>query len=62
MASTKDSDSPEQQSTDATLDVVGVGNAIVDALAHATDGQIAQLGLAKGADDADRCRPRPRTP
>ena len=57
MASTKDSDSPEQQSTDATLDVVGVGNAIVDALAHATDGQIAQLGLAKGAMtliDADR--------
>jgi len=31
-----------------TLDVVGIGNAIVDVLAHETDGGIAGLGLAKG--------------
>ena len=35
--------------THPTHDVIGVGNAIVDALAHASDAQIAELGLAKGA-------------
>src|ERR1700687_4441615 len=32
----------------ATLDVVGIGNAIVDVLAHADDGFLAAHGLAKG--------------
>ncbi len=43
--------------TDATLDVVGVGNAIVDVLAQTDDSQLAELGLEKGAMtliDADR--------
>lgn len=31
-----------------TIDVVGIGNAIVDILAHASDQQIVDLGLAKG--------------
>lgn len=35
--------------TDTSLDVVGVGNAIVDVLAQADDAQLEQLGLAKGA-------------
>lgn len=34
---------------DATLDVVGIGNAIVDVLAHADDGFIDGHGLTKGA-------------
>ena len=34
---------------DATLDVVGIGNAIVDVLAHADDGFIDAHGLTKGA-------------
>ena len=33
----------------ATLDVVGIGNAIVDVLAHAEDGFLDKHGLAKGA-------------
>src|SRR6266702_6766874 len=33
----------------ATLDVVGIGNAIVDVLAHADDAFLATHGLAKGA-------------
>lgn len=33
----------------ATLDVVGIGNAIVDVLAHADDAFLAAHGLAKGA-------------
>jgi sugar/nucleoside kinase (ribokinase family) len=32
----------------ATIDVVGIGNAIVDVLAHADDGFLADHGLAKG--------------
>ena len=32
----------------ATLDVVGIGNAIVDVLAHADDGFLDRHGLAKG--------------
>src|SRR5260370_31800887 len=32
----------------ATLDVVGIGNAIVDVLAHAHDGFLHKHGLAKG--------------
>jgi sugar/nucleoside kinase (ribokinase family) len=43
--------------TDASLDVVGVGNAIVDVLTQADDAQLEQLGLAKGAMtliDSDR--------
>ncbi len=41
-------------------DVAGIGNAIVDVLAHATDDQLAAMGLAKGvmtlidSDQADR--------
>lgn len=31
-----------------TTDVAGIGNAIVDVLAHATDDQLAAMGLAKG--------------
>jgi sugar/nucleoside kinase (ribokinase family) len=31
------------------LDVTGIGNAIVDVIAHAADDQIARLGLTKGA-------------
>lgn len=45
--------------TDATLDVVGVGNAIVDVLAQADDAQLDELGLEKGAMtliDADRAQ------
>ncbi len=45
--------------TDASLDVVGVGNAIVDVLAQADDAQLEQLGLAKGAMtliDSDRAQ------
>jgi sugar/nucleoside kinase (ribokinase family) len=34
---------------DATLDVVGIGNAIVDVIAHADEGFLAREGLAKGA-------------
>ncbi len=30
------------------LDVIGLGNAIVDVIAHADDGLIAELGLDKG--------------
>jgi sugar/nucleoside kinase (ribokinase family) len=33
----------------AAIDVVGIGNAIVDVIAHADEGLIAELGLAKGA-------------
>lgn len=32
----------------STLDVVAVGNALVDVLASSTDGQVAELGLTKG--------------
>src|SRR5260370_18556897 len=32
----------------ATVDVVGIGNSIVDVLAHADDGFLATHGLAKG--------------
>ena len=35
--------------TDAALDVVGIGNAIVDVLAHADDNFLRKHGLAKGA-------------
>ena len=35
--------------TDAALDVVGIGNAIVDVLAHADDDFLRKHGLAKGA-------------
>ena len=49
MAPTNDTSHAPQPPGDPTLDVVGVGNAIVDALTHATDAQIAQLGLTKGA-------------
>ena len=31
------------------LDVTGIGNAIVDVIAHANDAQLARLGLPKGA-------------
>jgi sugar/nucleoside kinase (ribokinase family) len=44
---------------DATLDVVGIGNAIVDVLAHADDAFIDQQGLTKGAMvliDADQAQ------
>jgi sugar/nucleoside kinase (ribokinase family) len=34
--------------TAATLDVVGIGNAIVDVIAHSDDAFLAQQGLAKG--------------
>lgn len=34
--------------TEIRYDVVGIGNAIVDVLAHAEDAQLADLGLAKG--------------
>ncbi len=34
---------------DLALDVVGVGNAIVDVLAQAEDGLLEELGLDKGA-------------
>ena len=34
---------------DATLDVVGIGNALVDVLSHETDEFIAAHGLVKGA-------------
>src|ERR687890_139162 len=33
----------------ATLDVVGIGNAIVDVIAHADERFLAEEGLAKGA-------------
>jgi len=33
----------------AAIDVVGIGNAIVDVIAHAEDGFLAEEGLAKGA-------------
>ena len=32
-----------------TLDVVGIGNAIVDVIAHASDAFLAEQKLAKGA-------------
>src|SRR5690242_15185146 len=35
--------------TRASIDVVGIGNAIVDVIAHADDGFLARHGLAKGA-------------
>jgi len=35
--------------TEATLDVVGIGNAIIDILAHAEDGFLVEHQLAKGA-------------
>ncbi len=35
--------------TEATLDVVGIGNAIIDLLAHAEDGFLVEHSLAKGA-------------
>jgi sugar/nucleoside kinase (ribokinase family) len=44
---------------DATYDVIGVGNAIVDVIAQADEAQIETLGLAKGAMtliDADQAR------
>lgn len=34
--------------TEIRYDVAGIGNAIVDVLAHAEDGQLAALGLSKG--------------
>jgi len=45
--------------TDATLDVLGIGNAIVDVLAHADDSFLVENGLTKGAMtliEADRAR------
>ena len=35
--------------TDATLDVVGIGNAMVDVIVHAEDAFLERFGLAKGA-------------
>jgi sugar/nucleoside kinase (ribokinase family) len=34
--------------TEANIDVVGIGNAIVDVLAHAEEGFLAREGLVKG--------------
>jgi len=48
--------SPSNQ-TDSAVDVVAIGNAIVDVLAHAEDAFVSDLGLAKGSMnlvDADR--------
>ena len=51
--------------TDKVFDVVGIGNAIVDVLAHADDAFLAADGLAKGAmtlidaDRAERALPAP---
>jgi len=50
---------PTANPSDPTLDVVGLGNAIVDALTHASDAKITQLGLTKGTMtliDADRAQ------
>jgi len=44
----------------ATLDVVGIGNAIVDVLVQADDEFIAAHGLAQGNDDPDRYGARAR--
>ena len=44
-----------------TLDVVGIGNAIVDVIAHASDAFLAEQKLAKGAMtliDAERASER----
>src|SRR6202034_1343387 len=35
--------------TTSTLDVVGIGNAIVDIIAHADDGFLAAAGMVKGS-------------
>ncbi len=37
------------QANGATIDVVGIGNAIVDVVSHAEDELVEELGLAKGA-------------
>src|SRR3954447_548918 len=37
-----------QGTADGPIDVTGIGNAIVDVLAHADDAQIVRAGLAKG--------------
>ncbi len=37
-----------QRMTQARLDVVGIGNAIVDVIAHADDAFLAREGLVKG--------------
>ena len=42
---------------ETTLDVVGIGNAMVDVLVHAEDALLAELGITKGATtliDAER--------
>ncbi len=41
--------SPTRTETAPTIDVVGVGHAIVDVLAHTDDGFLTERGLAKGA-------------
>lgn len=41
-------DAPTTRPSD-TLDVVGIGNALVDVLSHETDAVVAELGLAKGS-------------
>jgi sugar/nucleoside kinase (ribokinase family) len=48
---------PEDFMVESSFDVAGIGNAIVDVLAHADDGVLAKLGVAKGVMtlvDADR--------
>ena len=50
---------PERSPTDARYDVVGIGNALVDVIAHADEGFLGDHGLVKGSMaliDIDRAR------
>ena len=50
---------PERSATDARYDVVGIGNALVDVIAHADEEFLGDHGLVKGSMaliDIDRAR------
>ena len=52
---------PARARPSPAFDVVGIGNALVDVIAHAGDAFLAEHALVKGSMDADRHRPGRRT-
>ena len=45
---------PERSAAGTRFDVVGIGNALVDVIAHADDSFLADHGLVKGSMQLDR--------
>jgi hypothetical protein len=57
VSDTHSTQTPGRQFDDGRLDVVAIGNALVDVLAHATDDDLGRLDLVKGSMDAGRPGP-----